>query len=323
MSFKMSITDAFEFLYSKKPDEAALARARHLIGREYIEKISDLRLLIMGQDRQSYPTSMIVRFNEADLRYVNVENINFALDGADTSISGSIINGNSYEPHVTDVFRRYIKSGWRVVDIGANIGYFTMLAASIVGEHGEVLAFDPNSENCRLILINAARSNFNNIKLHPVALSGETGYAYFSSHIGSNGGMVSFHQDNLMNGMGLVVPTARLDDLIKRPVDFIKIDVEGAEHSVFRGALNVLSSYRPIVSSEFSCEMIRRVSGVNPREYLALFVSYGYVIYLIDRITGKLVSIGDIDVFLNSWGSPVRIEDFLMLPAGRELIQPE
>lgn len=313
---------AYSLIYGREASADVVKLVDGLLGNIAFERLSDLRKMIMGLDRQTHPTSAIVRFDATDLQCVDIEGFRLILDTADISVSGPILREGKWEPHLTGVFRRYIKPGSRVADIGANVGYFTMLAASIVGIHGEVLAFDPNSENARLILLNIAENGFSNVSLFPLALSDNTGYAYFSSHIGSNGGLIAAKHAQLADGRGLVVPTARLDELVKAPIDFIKVDTEGAEYRILRGAQGLLASARPIVTSEFSCEMISRVSGVHPRDYLALFLSYGYSIYVIDKQTGRLEPIGDIDNFLGAWGNPFRIEDMIMLPAGAPVLQP-
>jgi FkbM family methyltransferase len=313
---------AYALVYGREASADVVLQIHALLGRDAVEGLSDLRKMIMGLDRQSHPTPAIVQFGSTDLQCIDIQGFRLILDPADISVSAPILQVGQYEPHLTGIFRRYVKPGWRVVDIGANVGYFTMLAASIVGSNGEVLAFDPNSENARLVLLNAAENNFSNVRLFPLALSDHAGYAYFSPHIGSNGGLISTTHAQLADGRGVVVPTARLDELVKPPVDFMKIDTEGAEYRILRGGQGLLSSARPIVATEFSCEMLGRISGVNPREYLALFLSHGYSVHLVDKQSGRIEPIGDIDNFLGAWDNPARIEDLLMLPAGTAVLQP-
>ncbi len=321
--FGFAVADAYNLIYGRAAPADIVLRVRELIGGDTIRGLADLRRMIMGLDRQSHPTPAIVRFGAADLQRIDIEGFRLVLDMADLAVSAPIFGNRSYEPHLTGVFRRYLRPGWRVADIGANVGFYAMLAASIVGPAGEVLAFDPNSENARLILLSAAENGFANVRLFPVALSDRAGHAYFSSHIGSNGGLLAGHHEQLADGRGLVVPTFRLDDLITPPIDFIKIDTEGSEFRILRGGQSILATARPIVSTEFSCEMLSRVSGAPPRDYLGLFQSHGYTIHILDQSSGRLLPVTDIDGLLANWGNLGRIEDLLMLPAGAPALQPQ
>jgi FkbM family methyltransferase len=277
--------------------------------------------MIMALDRQTHPTPALVRFTAADLRQVDVAGFTIILDKADLSVSAPILASREWEPHLTGIFRRYLGPGMRVADVGANVGYYTLLAASIVGAGGEVLAFDPNSENARLILLGVAANGFANVRLYPLALSDVSGHAYFSTHIGSNGGFLDPNA-SLADGHGLIVPTTRLDELAPGRLDFLKLDTEGSEYRILKGATAVIADSRPTITTEFSCEMITRVSGIAPREYLEFFRRLGYSIHLIDKGSGRLLPVDDPESFLRAWGSYVRIEDLLMLPPGKPVLQP-
>lgn len=321
MSIQLSADQAFELIYGVAPSPQEKLRLHELLGGRDVRDLSAMRQIIMGHDRQSRPTPATVRFGPADVRWLELEGFRLALDSADPSVSMAILAQGGWEPHLTGVFRRYLRPGMRVVDVGANVGYYTMLAATLAGADGAVMAFEPNSENCRLILMSVAANQFVNVRLFPLALAEAPGYEHFSMHIGSNGGFVSASHA-LAAGHGTIVPTARLDDLVQPPVDFVKMDVEGAEYRVVCGARALIEAAQPIVSTEFSCEMITRVSRTTPHDFLAFFLSYGYSILMIDRRSGYLQAVPDIGAFLRAWGDPVRIEDLLMLPHGARVSQP-
>ena len=322
MSVRLSPDDVFELVYGARPTLHESSRLRELEGSTEVSDLAGIRRIIMGYDRQSRPTRATIRFDLDDVRWVDVEGFRLALDTADPSVCGPILAQGRWEPHLTGVLRRYLRSGMRVVDVGANIGYYTMLAATLVGPEGTVTAFEPNSENCRLILMSVATNQLANIRLFPLALAEKAGCEHFSTHIGSNGGLVSASH-SLGTGYGVVVPTARLDTFVEPPLDFVKMDVEGAEHRVLRGAEALIGAALPIISTEFSCEMITRVSGTTPRSFLEFFLHYGYSIFVVDRQSGRLDAVDDIDSFLGAWGDPVRIEDLLMLPRGARALQPD
>jgi FkbM family methyltransferase len=200
------------------------------------------------------------------------------------------------------------------VDIGANIGYYSMILASLVGETGTVWAFEPNSENCRLILLSKEENHFSQLLLHPLALTKEGGYVYFSPFIGSNGGLLPSVKDTLLNPNCTIVPCAALDTIIPDgQVDFIKADVEGAEYLTLKGAERILRRCRPVVTCEFSLEMINRVSGISGADFLRWMKSLGYSGRVLGN-QGKAENIDDIDAFLATWGDYIRIEDILFTP---------
>jgi FkbM family methyltransferase len=286
-------------------------KIREAVGKSVITTVADVRSITMAMDRQTFPTPVIVRFAGSDLRSAVINGISFPVDQHDISVSVPGSAAGSWEPHLINCFRRICRRGSIAFDIGANVGYHTLMLAQLVGAEGTCYAFEPNSENCRLILLGAEQNGFDNVKLMPIALSDQQGWAYFSPHIGSNGGFASLNAE-LSDGCGVVVPTFMLDDLRLPPPDMIKIDVEGAEYRVLKGAEKSIGRSRPTIISEFSLEMTSRVSGVSGAQYLEWIAALQYDIFLLDRVTSQLVSIPSASSFLSAWGS--RIEDLLFVP---------
>ena len=107
---------------------------------------------------------------------------------------------------------------------------------------------------------------------------------------------------------------AMLDDILKVKVDMLKMDVEGAEGIVIKGAKQIIEKHRPVVTSEFSLEMLPRVSCLSGKEYLQYFKSMNYDLNYIDRDTHQLVDINNIEIFLETYGDPLRIEDLALFP---------
>ncbi|MCX7827376.1 MAG: FkbM family methyltransferase, partial [Verrucomicrobiae bacterium] len=81
----------------------------------------------------------------------------------------------AYEPYVTTAICRFLKPGCVFVDIGANIGYHTLMAAARVGAGGSVIAFEPNPANCALLQKSIAANGFGNIRVHPNAVADHEG----------------------------------------------------------------------------------------------------------------------------------------------------
>jgi len=291
------------------------AQVREDIDRAGLGELSDpstIRKIIGAVEQQLSPTAFSVRFGPEDISFVDVQGIKLAIDSADASVARQMEQSGSYEAHLTAVFERYCEPGMTVVDVGANIGYYSLLASRLVGPSGRVVAIEPNSENCRLLLTSVAAQGADNVEVLPVACSAEVGWAFYSSHFGSNGGFIP--DDDLVRRPGTIVPVFPLDALITGRVDFLKLDVEGAEALVVAGAKDLLSSSRPIVTTEFSCDMLERVSGCEPKDYLDGFLNLGYSLSLVDRESERIIAVDSPGELLDAWGDRYRIEDLLLLP---------
>lgn len=289
-------------------------RIRATVGEGPVRSLHELRRCILAVDQQHAPTPITIRFGEEDIRRGTFDGFHLLLDTSDV-VSRALLDGHAYEPHVDAVFRRHCKPGMRVVNVGANIGYFAMLAARLVGERGHVIAVEPNSENCRLIALAIEENGFRHVDLWPVALDRSRGWTYFSAHLGSNGGLIPPGSGALLQGRGAVVPTFRLDELLDVEVGLIKMDVEGAEGRVVDGAREVISTHRPVVIAELSREMLPRVSGMSPEDYLEWFRSLDYEMGIIERDTRGTVPLHDsVEKLMSNWTSPTAVEDVLLVP---------
>jgi len=240
--------------------------------------------------------------------------VKIALDTADNSVSEPMIRNREYEPEVTRVLRNVIRPGMTVLDIGANVGFFTALSADLVGSSGRVIAVEPNSENCRLILRTAEINQFDNVELLPIALAESNGWSHFVNHLGSNGSLAGASESELVGGWGQIVPVMRGDDLIKGSIDVVKMDVEGAEARVVRGMAGLIEEHRPVVVTEASEEMLKRVSDCSLSDYLNWFQERNYSVHLISTMAESPIAFPDVKALLATWSDPFRIENLLLLP---------
>jgi len=274
---------------------------------------STVRRLLGQVDQQRSPSPFSVRLSAADVVMVPHDGVQVALDRADRSVSSAIIESGTWEPHVERVLSELLAEGSVFVDIGANVGWHSALAATLVGDAGLVYAVEPNPENAKLIAETIRHNKLTNMRLLPFALSEQAGYALFRSAIGSNGGFADRDRSEIIDPRVTIVPTVRFDDLEIEHVDVIKIDVEGAEPMVMRGATKAIERDHPSIIFEFSCEMTERVGGVSPQAHLEMIESFGYRLSVIERGTGELLPIGSIDELLSGWGDHLRIEDFVAI----------
>ncbi len=295
-------------------DDAVIRQAVDAAGEGELTDPSTIRRMLGAVEHQLAPTAFSSQLSGDDVAKVRVGDVELLCDTADRSVSLTVRSGD-YEPHLTAVFKRFCKAGMTVVDVGANIGYYSMLASDLVGPAGKVIAIEPNSENCRLLLSTMRLQNRANISLLPVACDKQTGWAYYSSHIGSNGSLVD--DDDLLASPGTVVPTFRLDDLVDEPVGLLKMDVEGAEARVVAGAQKLIERHRPVITTELSEAMLDEVSATTPSEYLSYFHELGYSLAVIDRAGGAPRSYPTVRDLLLDWKEHYQIEDLLLTPSSR------
>jgi FkbM family methyltransferase len=155
-----------------------------------------------------------------------------------------------YELNKMNLVKNWLQPGATFVDVGANKGDFTLLAAKVVGSHGEVLSFEPEPSNCFWIRKSIEANSYENIKLYDLALSGADGTA--SLYLGRKSGWHTLVPGCPARDQGVIgVVTRKLDSVLKEAdqakVGMIKIDVEGVELEVLKGAHETLSNNDDLV----------------------------------------------------------------------------
>ena len=226
--------------------------------------------------------------NNPDLTLFNDRNIvikeldgklRLFVDTSDVVIGWGIIRGK-YELDELDFVRRTIAPGQTVLDIGANIGLFTITMASLTGPTGKVFAFEPLEDLATLLARSVAENNFTDrVVLERVAVSDKAGSAQLiSASKTTNAGGAYLNAGTVPPGHEAnQVKLITLDTYpVRRPVHFIKIDVEGAELLAFRGAKELLKEDRPLILSELHPDQLLRVSGCTAGEFVAEMEGYNY-----------------------------------------------
>jgi FkbM family methyltransferase len=195
---------------------------------------------------------------------------------------GRHVQGDNYETYVMAVFRRLLRPGMGVIDIGANIGYFTMLSASIVGPSGYVLAIEPNPDNARMLEASRRVNGYRQVTVAQVAAARETGLLVLNVSQ-SNGTTAPPSSDPDLLLAARTVPAIPVDALAPptRRIDLIKVDVEGAEYVALAGCEALIRRDRPAIISEFSPDAMQDISGVSGPEYLRWLLGQGYRIGVI------------------------------------------
>lgn len=235
----------------------------------------------------------------------------FAFDlGSDAqrSMFNSLDQGGLFEPGTTRFLASVLKPGDTFLDIGAHIGYFSVLAASIVGTEGEVIAFEPEPSNFRQLVEHVALNGFTNVLPLHLALGEVEHVAALYVNADNDGGHalwdVRVHADcHKSRATPRVHPVyvARLDRVLGerrfRSLKAIKIDVEGSEVLVLRGAANTLARHRvPFVVAEVNRQGLEQM-GTSEGDLRSLMKGLGYECWLLQDKEPELIQLdGDASV---------------------------
>lgn len=197
------------------------------------------------------------------------------------------LNAENYEFATQAVMRKFLKPGMTAIDIGAHTGFFTLLMADLVGVHGRVYSFEPHPQNYKLLKQNISHNSFSWVEAHNIALSNKTGQAILSINPVNEGGhsLGDFSNNPDLIGwdrqqLKVRVKTITLDAFVKGhnidQIDFIKMDVEGAECLVIEGARDVLMGEKaPIILCEVG-DKAQEQFGKKERDLRRLLYSIGY-----------------------------------------------
>lgn len=203
------------------------------------------------------------------------------LNPRDEGITPQVLVGR-YEREEVAVIESRVFPGMVVVDVGANIGYMSLALASRVGKNGRVFSFEPDPIN-RAFLEASIRQNSlaDRVKVFDCALGEHEGELHLYQDTVNFGNTSAFKENVVDLGEAVRVPVRRLDALVDVDVDFIKMDVQGAEGAVLRGSQALLEKCRPTILFEFWPIGLQR-AGEHPQAILEFLESLGYEITTVD-----------------------------------------
>ncbi len=177
-------------------------------------------------------------------------------------------------------FSTHVLPGHVVYDIGANVGSYTLLASVLTGPRGTVVAFEPVPENIAYLRRHIALNQLTNVQVHDVAVADVSGVVSF--HAAADRVLGRIDSDGQLS-----VRAVRLDQVVQDglpPPDCLKIDVEGAEAAVLRGAAGVLKTHRPVVFLATHGEQVHA-------ECLAVLRNAGYAVSQIGADADELIAL--------------------------------
>ena len=207
----------------------------------------------------------------------------------------SISHYGTYEELEAKIMEEKIEMGNIVVDVGANIGLHTLNMARIVGNTGQVFAFEPDPSNFEILKKNVKINNYKNIILEQKAVGDKHGRTtlYQSDHPGKHRIFPQTEQAKSQVQVELTNLDNYFDSDMIDKINFIKIDVEGLEFSVLKGMKNILKNSKKIkILFEFMPENTMEV-GFTPIELLNYLTSNDFKLYCMDDKTKKLLYVSN------------------------------
>ena len=193
------------------------------------------------------------------------------------SVSNTLVFSGSYEQHETAMLSKLVKTGWTVVDAGANFGWYAIHLASLVGPTGKVMAFEPVPQTFGELTANVALNNCRNVDAVNAAL-------------GAKDGMMTIYVPEIQGGLGVASEfldagkkievamlglDAYLDQQGIKHIDFIKADIEGGEWNLLRGAERTLTRSHPCILLE-TVDIHCQRFGHTPRDVFEFLQRLGY-----------------------------------------------
>ncbi len=196
-----------------------------------------------------------------------------------------------HEPPLTRFIARTVRPGWTAVDLGAQYGYYTMLLARLVGSTGRVFSFEPFRKSFLQLEAGIGANKFSHVTAVNSGVSDKNGEEKFYVPIGWRGTQTLYPQLNetRKNRQKEVrVRVRRLDDFLREiggpSVQFIKMDIEGAEAAAFRGMEDAIRRNPDVaITVELLQPKALVTLGVDPEGFLRQLRSYGFNLYYINE----------------------------------------
>ncbi len=212
------------------------------------------------------------------------------LDPDDTVIAPILSDTGCFEPYETELMRSLVRPGDTVIDVGANIGYYTLHFACGVGPTGRVFAFEPDPGNFALLKSNIRQNGYTNVTMMQKAVGAESGVIQLFRNPENRGDHRTYASDP--NRESIEVGVVALDDYfanIEGRIDFLKFDIQGFEGAALRGMSQLLAQHRPLrMVMEFWPRGLH-MAGYRPEELLRELLDLGFAIQEIDDRSEQLV----------------------------------
>ena len=215
--------------------------------------------------------------NSKDL-IVDVNGYKLQVIPGDLGISSELIMFKTHEPLTTKLLSKELKKGMTCLDVGGNIGYYTLLESKIIGDAGKVIAIEPSPPNFEHLKRNLEIQDTKNVDAYNFAAGDVDGNVNFLVYKESNGSFtIPDGETTDLPGELIKVPAKRMDTFLKElnieHVDFVRMDVEGYEHHIIEGMKETIKKSKPMFQIEVHVTLMGKE---GTRRFLKEFQDFGY-----------------------------------------------
>jgi len=209
---------------------------------------------------------------------VDVNQYKLEVIPGDLGISSELIMFKTHEPLTTKLLSKELKKGMTCLDVGGNIGYYTLLESNIVGNDGKVIAIEPSPPNFKHLKKNLSIQDAKNVDAYNFAAGDVDGEVNFLIYRESNGSFtIPDGETTDLPGELIKVPAKRMDTFLNElnieHVDFVRMDVEGYEHHIIEGMKNIIKNSKPMFQIEVHVTLLGKE---GTKKFLKEFQDYGY-----------------------------------------------
>jgi FkbM family methyltransferase len=219
-------------------------------------------------------------------RWAKVHGLPLLTNVHDNGIGTSLFFQDRYAQARVSQIQEVVKEGDVVIDIGANIGYFTILLAKLVGPEGRVYAFEPDPRSFRLLRRTIKKNGWSHVIAEQKAVSNKAGEILLYQTPSWTSNALVPGRENIST---VRVPVITLDDTICEPVDFIKMDTDGSEPLIIQGAKKLISQSPNLkMLVEYEPENLKRYLN-NPLDIIDIAKQHGLKLTaILDSDNGRL-----------------------------------
>lgn len=214
------------------------------------------------------------------------------LSPQDSGLSRVLLGDGEYEEYEIDLFRAAVKPGMVLLDVGANIGIYSLAAAQQTGDRARIFAFEPEPSAMAMLRDNILLNGYHSIVPVDKALADNHGTLKLNVDVANFGKHSIVTADSIDRQIEIQAVT--VDEFVEEHnltrVDLMKLDVEGAEGMVLAGAMDTIKRFGPVIFMEYTPDWLAR-AGTDTKQLFADFESLGYRTDLIDSRAHRLMPV--------------------------------